>query len=137
MKKCKGDERLKGKKILVVDDSPDMRDIVRAILNKCGDVVIIEAENGEHCIEIMKKDFPDLIFMDYYMSNMDGLNTAKTLADANGDFSTPIILMSGDHNVIADISMSSSPIKYFLPKPFTIKQLIEKSVEAIASSMDH
>lgn len=66
------------KKILVVDDEPDLRFILRKILEREG-YAVLEAENGEKALELLKNDKPDLILLDIMMPGLDGWETAKRI----------------------------------------------------------
>ena len=64
--------------ILVVDDYDDTREVLRALLEMAGHVVI-EAANGREAVEIATVSVPDLILMDLAMPGMDGLAATRTL----------------------------------------------------------
>ena len=60
------------KKVLIVDDEPNVRRLSRTILSKKFDV--IEAEDGKQAIEIANAEKPDVILMDMMMPKVDGLD---------------------------------------------------------------
>ena len=60
------------KKVLIVDDEPNVRRLSRTILSKKFDV--IEAEDGKQAIEIANAEKPDIILMDMMMPKVDGLD---------------------------------------------------------------
>jgi len=66
------------KSILVVDDEPDLRFVLRKMLEKEG-YTINEAEDGEKALELLKGNKPDLILLDIMMPGMDGWETAKRI----------------------------------------------------------
>jgi DNA-binding response OmpR family regulator len=61
-----------GKRILVVEDQPDSRQIIRDMLART-DYEITEAESGEQALALIAKQRPDLILMDIQLPIMDGL----------------------------------------------------------------
>ncbi len=67
-----------GKKILIVEDIPMNRRLIRDILTYHG-YEIIEAENGEEAVRIAREQKPDLIIMDLQMPVMNGLDAIKIL----------------------------------------------------------
>ena len=78
-------------KILVVDDESDFRQLMKFWLETKG-YSVIEAQDGQTAIQVVKDSSPDLIFMDLRMPVMDGLETIKRIRDFNKD--VPIILIS-------------------------------------------
>jgi putative two-component system response regulator len=66
------------KLILAVDDEDDITFILKTVLSKRG-YKVKEAYSGEECLEILKKEKPDLIFMDIMMPGIDGWETARRI----------------------------------------------------------
>jgi len=64
-------------KVLIVDDDGDVRDIVRAMIQAEDAFDIIEAENGEIALDLVYKEQPTLIILDYMMPGMTGADVAK------------------------------------------------------------
>ncbi|GBE18904.1 MAG TPA: response regulator [Euryarchaeota archaeon] len=81
------------KMILIVDDEDDILFILKNVLSKNG-YSVREAYSGEECLEIVKKERPDLIFMDIMMPGMDGWETAKTIKDNPKTADIPISMLS-------------------------------------------
>jgi DNA-binding response OmpR family regulator len=67
-------------KILVVDDDPDIRDVLEALLEGEGFEVLM-ANDGEQALEAIKKENPDLMILDLLMPVMDGFAVCKQLQD--------------------------------------------------------
>lgn len=67
-----------GKKILVVEDNPNNRKLIKDVLNYYG-YEVIEAENGEEGINLAREHSPSLIIMDIQMPVIDGITAAKIL----------------------------------------------------------
>ncbi len=65
-------KKVKGKKVLVVDDAKFMRMMLKDILSADGQIVI-EAENGAECLEILQNEQVDICILDINMSVMDGM----------------------------------------------------------------
>ena len=82
------------KRILVIDDEPWLREMVRlALVEKGFDV--IEAENGTLGIEKARKELPDLILCDVNMEKVDGYLTLMSLRNEPATSAIPFILMTG------------------------------------------
>ncbi len=86
------------KKILVVDDDPDARETVRFILETDG-YEVIEAEDGQMGVEMVRSLKPDLVIMDMMMPRKDGFVACMELKKDPYLSKTPIIMLSGieDH----------------------------------------
>ena len=133
MKKCKGDERLKGKKILVVDDSPQIRELVSAVLTHKG-ADVIEAENGSNAVARALTEKPDVILMDIHMPNGNGIEASRIIKDSQkkGPFRSRIILSSVDYDLLERASAEPLLIEDSLQKPYSINDLLEKTVKNLS-----
>ena len=104
------------KRILIVDDSPIIHNLLRKSLEANGYEVCGDAKNGREGIELFKSLSPDLIFMDITMPIMDGLAAAKSIKELNP--STNIIMLSamGDEEIMSQAKEFG--VDLFLKKPF-------------------
>jgi CheY-like chemotaxis protein len=66
-------------RVLVVDDAPDIRALLRAMLGDRTDVLVLEASGGEEALEVAAADRPDLAVVDQNMPGMDGVTTTREL----------------------------------------------------------
>lgn len=116
-------------RILLVEDEDAVRTFsARALANKGYEV--LEAESGEAALNVIaaNKDYPmDLMITDVIMPNMDGPTLAKTLRAERPDLK--IIFISGYTEEKLKDHMGENI--WFLPKPFTLKQLAAKVKEAL------
>jgi DNA-binding response OmpR family regulator len=80
-------------RILVVDDQPDIRGLLRAILELQGHVVSTAA-NGGAAIDMLRSDdtLPDLVLLDVQMPDIDGWDTLTTIRSLFGDFGPRVIM---------------------------------------------
>ncbi|WZL71685.1 chemotaxis-specific protein-glutamate methyltransferase CheB [Clostridiaceae bacterium 35-E11] len=80
-------------KVLVVDDSPTIQELITHILNSDKDIHVIGvANNGEEAIKFMEKNAPDIITMDISMPVMDGFEATRKIMETNP---VPIIIITG------------------------------------------
>ncbi len=86
------------KKILVVDDEPDSRETVRFILEAEG-YEVLEAEDGQMGVEMVRTARPDLVIMDMMMPKKDGFVACMEIKKDPSHSKTPILMLSGieDH----------------------------------------
>lgn len=115
--------------VLLVEDEDAVRTFgARALANKGYEV--LEAESGENALEVLsaqKGRIPDLLVTDVIMPNMDGPTLAKKLRAKNPDLK--IVFISGYTEEKLKDHMDDRT--WFLPKPFTLKQLAAKVKEAL------
>lgn len=118
-------------KILVVDDEPDIRRLVSEILEDEGYQVTM-AENADQA-RLMKADNkPDLILLDIWMPDTDGITLLKEWASEEGVL-CPVIMMSGHGSVEAAVEATRLGAYDFLEKPLSLAKLlliVERALEA-------
>jgi CheY-like chemotaxis protein len=108
--------------ILIVDDSDIWRRLAKDILKQNG-YRLFEADSGEHALEIAR-DMPlDLVVMDYRMSNLDGLDTSRSLREIAGYEQVPIILVTSE-NFPGDCAHTPAPyVSGYIDKKHLIQEL--------------
>ena len=124
------------KKILIVDDYLEVRELVEVTL-RSGDYHVLQAENGRKAIEIAKAEKPDLIIMDIMMpGDIDGLGATRALKNDPETKGCPIIMLTakGQEDDIKQ-GLQAGADNYFV-KPFSPLQLIKKVEEVLRSLSD-
>ena len=81
-------------KILVVDDEPDVRRFLTAVLEKRG-YETLTATDGREAFEIAQREMPDLVILDLMMPNQSGTDFYRKLTKDKALCKTPIIVVSG------------------------------------------
>ncbi|MGE5279979.1 MAG: response regulator [Deltaproteobacteria bacterium] len=109
------------KKILVVDDEADIREIVRLYLTEAG-YEVLEASNGQEGILRAQSERPDLIVLDIMMPGINGFEVAKHLKDDPNTAQIPILILS----VLAQDSEFRHGILDYVSKPFKQNELVTK-----------
>ena len=79
-------------RIVVVDDSPEARRLIRRILQSQGDFEIFEATNGVEAIELIDKERPDLVILDLMMPEVDGFAVLDVLRSKPETANIPVIV---------------------------------------------
>ncbi len=82
------------KKVLIVDDDPDVRKFNLTVVEECGHTPI-EAANGEEGLKIVKKEKPDLVLLDVLMPKQSGIRLYRELKTNKALVSIPVIMLSG------------------------------------------
>lgn len=111
-------------RILVGDDDADVRSVLRRHLTAAGHEVI-EAVDGRECLEVLRTGAVDLLVLDIYMPQPDGI---AVIAQANRDFAhVPILAISGGGIVSQDQTLEIARrlgAKRTLKKPFEREDLL-------------
>ena len=114
------------KKILIVDDEAEIRDLVERTLH-AEDRTVLKAENGGKAVEIACAEKPDLIMMDIMMpGSIDGLEATRILkADAQTRDCVVVILTGRDEDIDRERGLKAGADDY-LVKPFSPLELMRK-----------
>src|SRR6516162_10007287 len=120
------------KRILVVDDQPDSRRIIRDMLSPT-DYEITEAENGEEALAAIAKQRPDLILMDIQLPIMDGYTATSRIKADPKLRSIPIIAVTSYALSGEDKKARAAGCDDCVPKPFSPRQLLPKIRQYIPS----
>ncbi len=120
--------------ILIVDDEPDIRDTISAVLNDEGYETIC-ASNAQEAQAIMNKELPSLIILDIWMrdSTMDGLSLLNWIKDSNPEI--PILMISGHGTVEIAVNAIKAGAYDFIEKPFKSEKLIFMVSRALETSV--
>jgi DNA-binding NtrC family response regulator len=112
--------------ILVVDDELGIRDLLFEILNDEGHAVEV-AENAAQARAARQTARPDLVLLDIWMPDTDGVTLLKEWAGA-GLLNMPVIMMSGHATIDSAVEATRIGAQAFLEKPITLQKLL-KTVE--------
>jgi DNA-binding NtrC family response regulator len=112
--------------ILVVDDELGIRDLLFEILNDEGHNVEL-AENAAQARAARQHSRPDLVLLDIWMPDTDGVTLLKEWA-ASGLLNMPVIMMSGHATIDTAVEATRIGAQAFLEKPITLQKLL-KAVE--------
>jgi CheY-like chemotaxis protein len=108
------------KKILVVEDDPDIGDMLQLILEERGYVVELQVDG--QVVQEMQEPFPDLLFLDIRLAGTDGRTICRQLKGNPATHHIPIILLSA-HNGMQDTARDAGA-EMFLAKPFEMEELL-------------
>ncbi|NOV28082.1 chemotaxis protein CheY [Cupriavidus necator] len=113
-------------KILVVDDFPTMRRIIRNLLKELGFVNVEEAEDGAAGLEKARDGSFQFVISDWNMPNMDGLSMLQAIrADANIG-KIPVLMVTAEAKKENIIAAAQAGANGYVVKPFTAATLDEK-----------
>ena len=119
--------------ILVVDDELGIRDLLSEILNDEGHSVEL-AENAAQAREARAAGSFDLVLLDIWMPDTDGVSLLKEWAAA-GTLSMPVIMMSGHATIDTAVEATRIGAHAFLEKPITLQKLLKSVENALQRSL--
>lgn len=126
---------LQGLRLLIVDDEPDGRDVLRSVLQHCG-ADVISVSSGPEAIRAAKAGLPDLLICDIYMPGMDGYTTLENLHALAADQGSrlPAIALTAFARTDDRIRALQSGFQRHLAKPVDYTELVRNILELVARS---
>lgn len=118
--------------ILVVDDEPDIRTLVGEILLDEG-YEVQSAEDGDSARKACRARRPDLVLLDIWMPDVDGISLLKEWSEADDGLPFPVIMMSGHGTVETAVEATRLGAYDFIEKPLSLAKLlltVERALEA-------
>lgn len=112
-----------GKRVLVVDDSPFMRMLVKNVLVPNGYEVAAEAGDGNAAVQAYQQTKPDLVTMDLVMPGMDGLSALKAIRQLDPAAKVFMVTSAGQHTLMMEAMQSGSA--GFIQKPFQADKMLQ------------
>jgi len=108
--------------ILVVDDEPQIRRVMRSTLSSRG-YVISEAKTGEEALETMREERPDLVLLDMNMPGMGGIEACREIRRASD---VPIIMLTVRNAERDKVAALDAGADDYVVKPFSIEELLAR-----------
>jgi len=116
--------------ILVVDDELGIRDLLSEILNDEGHTVEV-AENAAQARAARLRERPDLVLLDIWMPDTDGVTLLKEWS-TTGALTMPVIMMSGHATIDTAVEATRIGALAFLEKPITLQKLLKAVEQGLA-----
>lgn len=111
------------RRILVVDDEPDILEFLQVILEEEG-YAVVTSDKGEYLEQLHNGGLPHLILLDVLLSGKDGREIVKYLKSQQETWHIPVIMFSAHPS--AEETARQAGADDFLAKPFNIDTLLEK-----------
>ncbi|MGN6317498.1 response regulator transcription factor EsaR [Trinickia sp.] len=116
--------------ILVVDDEMGIRELLSEILSDEGHAVEV-AENAQQARDFRLRQAPDLVLLDIWMPDIDGVSLLKEWA-AQGQLTMPVIMMSGHATIDTAVEATKIGALNFLEKPIALQKLLKAVEQGLA-----
>jgi len=109
-------------KVLVIDDEPPIRKLLRMGLETQG-YQILDASNGKRALELMS-DKPDLVILDLGLPDMQGLELLRQIRAARKD--VPVVVLSSRGDEVAKVAALDQGADDYVTKPFGMEELLAR-----------
>ncbi len=124
-------------RILVVDDSEDMRDLLQRLLERAGYRVVV-AQDGQASLTQAKRHHPDLILMDLSLPDMDGWEAVAHLRKMREFRTTPILAVTAHVSPFEEDRAMAAGCTAHIGKPFDTRVLLQEVARLLTSrSIEH
>ena len=121
------------KKILCIEDEPEMIDLVRLILERKG-FEVVGAVGGHEGLEVIRREIPDLILLDLMMPDVDGWEVYRQMKADEELKDIPVIVVTAKAQSIDKVlGLHIAKVKDYVTKPFGPQELLN-SVEKVLSA---
>ena len=120
-------------KILIVDDEPHIRILLEQTLEDLEDegVVLLIEENGVDALETIKRELPELVFLDVMMPKMNGFEVCDLVKNQMDMDSTYIILLTAKGQEFDKQKGREAGADAYMTKPFDPDEIVEKAREIL------
>lgn len=115
-------ESIEQRTILIVDDEPGLRELVRINLEHAG-FSVLQAENGMQGLTIIRDQHPDLVIMDVMMPELDGWETCRRLREFS---QVPVLMLTAKVQSKDIVTGLESGADDYLLKPFNMDELMAR-----------
>lgn len=109
-------------RILIVDDNPAITDILARMVRHEG-LEAIEAHSGEEALAVIRKEHPDLVFLDILMEPMDGWETLSRIKQDAGTADIPVMMITAKSLDPAEVRAHTAQFEDYIQKPITRREL--------------
>lgn len=121
--------------ILIADDNPFSRELMRELLEASGHV-IMEAVNGRNALDLIRRDRPDLVFLDLQMPLQDGFSVIRELRDDARFRGLTVVAVTASAMLGERERALAAGFDSYIAKPIELCD-IEKQVELVSSRHTH
>jgi len=123
----------RGPLVLLVDDDPQVREVVRINLEMEG-YVVREAGNAEDGLSALEDEAPDVILLDVMMPQVDGWEMLRRVQERHGVGSIPVVMFSGKADERAAGDAAELGAQGFIGKPFDPQELISQTKQLLPTT---
>lgn len=120
-------------KVLIVDDEPDILELLNFNLSKEG-YDVIEASNGQDAIALAEKEIPDIIILDIMMPIMDGIETCRKMREIPSLKNKIIVFLTARGEEYSEIAGFDAGADDYITKPIKLRVLVAR-IKALSNRL--
>ncbi|MFZ5922361.1 MAG: response regulator transcription factor [Chloroflexota bacterium] len=121
------------KRIICIEDEPEMVDLIRLILSRRG-FEVSGSQGGQDGLNIVRRELPDLVLLDLMMPDLDGWEVYQQLKADDATKDIPVIVVTAKAQSIDKVlGLHIAKVEDYIAKPFSPQELIE-SVEKVLTN---
>jgi DNA-binding response OmpR family regulator len=118
------------KKLVYIEDEPEMIDLVQLILNRRG-FEVYGANGGREGLDLVRRELPDLVLLDLMMPDMDGWDVYQQMKSEDNTREIPVIVVTAKAQSIDKVlGLHIAKVDDYIAKPFSPQELLD-SVEKV------
>ena len=120
------------KRLVYIEDEPEMIDLVRLILGRRG-YTVIGAVEGEEGLELIRKEMPDIVLLDLMMPDIDGWDVYHQIKSDQQMCEIPVIVITAKaQNIDKVLGLRVAKVEDYIAKPFNPQELLERVEQVMA-----
>ncbi len=117
-------------KILIAEDEGSVRSLIRMTLDS-GHTEIFEVDNGASAVEIARRELPELLFLDWSMPGMSGIDVCRTLHNDPATAGIKVVMLTSRCDSSDRLAGFEAGADEYITKPFSPLQLLDKVIEVL------
>lgn len=120
------------KRVVYIEDEPEMIDLVHLILGRRG-YSVIGAIGGREGLELIHREMPDLVLLDLMMPDMDGWDVYHQIKSEELTQNIPVIVITAKaQNIDKVLGLRIAKVEDYIAKPFSPQELLERVDEVLS-----
>jgi two-component system, OmpR family, response regulator VicR len=121
------------KRVLYIEDEPEMIDLVRLILSRKG-YEVYGANGGREGLKLVSQELPDLVLLDLMMPDMDGWDVYQQMKAAEATRDIPVIIITAKAQSIDKVlGLHIAKVDDYISKPFSPQELMDRVDRVMAA----
>lgn len=122
------------RRVVYIEDEPEMIDLVRLILNRRG-YEIIGANGGREGLDMVRQQSPDLVLLDLMMPDMDGWDVYQQMKADERTQNIPVIVVTAKAQSIDKVlGLHIAKVDDYISKPFSPQELVDSIEKVMAKN---
>ena len=120
------------RRVVYIEDEPEMIDLVRLILTR-KNYEVIGAIGGREGLDMVRKEIPDVVLLDLMMPDMDGWEVYQQLKANESTRHVPVIVVTAKaQNIDKVLGLHIAKVEDYISKPFSPKELVDSLEKVLA-----